>query len=135
MPLETPIALFVWNRPALTAHVLEAIRQADPCQLFIIADGPRPAHLDDMRQCQQVRTLIRDRVWPARTALLATPLHLGLPHRMVSGLDWVFSTVERAIILEDDLRPTPDFFRFCDARLVRYANEPRVFQVNGCRDR
>src|SRR5207244_1310439 len=40
-PLDTPVALFLFNRPAFTAQVFAAIRAARPRRLLLIADGPR----------------------------------------------------------------------------------------------
>ena len=38
--LKTPVALIIFNRPDSTEKVFEAIRQAKPQKLFVIADGP-----------------------------------------------------------------------------------------------
>ena len=50
---------------------------------------------------------------------------------MASGLDWVFSQVEEAIILEDDCLPDPSFFEFCAQMLQRYRHDRRVMVVSG----
>jgi len=44
--MQTPIILIIFNRSGLTERVLEAIRQARPERLFVVADGPRAAVLD-----------------------------------------------------------------------------------------
>lgn len=56
---------------------------------------------------------------------------MGLKRRVSSGLDWVFNTVEEAIILEDDCLPHPTFFRFCEDLLEYYRNDERVMLVAG----
>jgi hypothetical protein len=56
---------------------------------------------------------------------------MGCGRRPATGLDWVFSNVDRAIILEDDCVPHPAFFRYCDELLDRYANCPEVMQICG----
>lgn len=40
--LTTPVAFLIFNRPDTTARVFEAIRQAKPPKLLVVADGPRP---------------------------------------------------------------------------------------------
>lgn len=50
---------------------------------------------------------------------------------MVSGLEWVFSRVEQAIILEDDCLPDPTFFSFCSELLERYKDNPQIALVSG----
>jgi len=57
--------------------------------------------------------------------------NLGCKKRMASGIDWVFSQVEEAILLEDDCVPCPDFFRFCSELLIRYRNDPKIVHIAG----
>jgi hypothetical protein len=56
---------------------------------------------------------------------------MGCGSRVSSGLDWVFSNVEEAIILEDDTVPHPTFFPFCQELLDRYRDVPEVFAICG----
>jgi hypothetical protein len=57
--------------------------------------------------------------------------NLGCKRRVSSGLDWVFSKVEEAIILEDDCLPSLSFFSFCQVLLDRYRHDKRIFLVSG----
>jgi hypothetical protein len=50
---------------------------------------------------------------------------------MSTGIDWVFSQVERAILLEDDCLAEPSFFDYCQELLDRYALESRVMMISG----
>jgi hypothetical protein len=50
---------------------------------------------------------------------------------MTSGISWVFSQVEEAIILEDDCLPSATWFPFASEMLSRYRNEPKVMMVSG----
>jgi hypothetical protein len=50
---------------------------------------------------------------------------------MISGLNWVFSLVEEAIILEDDCLPDPSFFPFCQELLERYRGDSRISYISG----
>ena len=58
-------------------------------------------------------------------------VNLGCKIRVSSGLDWVFSEVEEAIILEDDCLPHPSFFAFCEELLEKYRNDSRIMQICG----
>jgi hypothetical protein len=51
--------------------------------------------------------------------------------RVVSGLNWAFSLVEEAIILEDDCLPDATFFPYCEELLQKYKDDKRVFAVAG----
>jgi hypothetical protein len=50
---------------------------------------------------------------------------------VVSAIDRAFADVDRAIVLEDDVRPAPSFFPFCDAMLERYADDDRIMHIDG----
>ena len=56
---------------------------------------------------------------------------MGCKRRVSSGLNWVFDTVEEAIILEDDCLPHPTFFRFCEELLEKYRNDTRIMHIAG----
>jgi len=40
--MKTPVAFLIFNRPDTTEKVFQAIRQAQPPQLSIVADGQEP---------------------------------------------------------------------------------------------
>ena len=128
---QTPIAYIVFNRPQHTEKTFAVLREQRPSRLFIIADGPRPEHPADAERCATVRAIV-DRVdWPCEIHRNYAASNMGLKRRVSSGLDWVFNQVERAIVIEDDCVAHPDFFRFCDALLERYADDERVSVITG----
>lgn len=127
----TAIAYIVFNRPDETRVSFEQIRRLRPAQLFIIADGPRASHPGDESRCSSVRRLVDEVDWPCEVHRNYAEENQGLKLRVTSGLDWVFSSVDKAVVLEDDCVAHPDFFRFCDNALDRYAEDSRVFMVTG----
>jgi hypothetical protein len=129
MACNTPVALFGFNRPDLTARVFAEIRRAQPPQLFLVADGPRSEA--DKPKCQATRRVVQEVDWPCKLHTNFSETNLGCGHRVSSGLDWVFSQVEEAIILEDDCLPCPAFFNFCDMMLAHYRKESKVMHVAG----
>lgn len=131
MSLSTPVAFLVFNRPDLTERVFEAIRQAEPRQLLVVADGPRGDHPADVEKCAAVRNII-DRVdWRCDVLKNFSDANLGCKRRVSSGLDWVFSQAEEAIILEDDCVPGASFFGFCQSLLERYRHDSRIMHIGG----
>lgn len=130
--LDTPVALLVFNRVETTRRVLDRIRVARPRQLFVVADGPRADRPEDVERCAAVRVLIEDGIdWPCDVRRDYAEQNLGCARRVVSGLNWVFSVAEEAIVLEDDCVPEPTFFPFCAELLARYRHEPRVGVISG----
>jgi hypothetical protein len=128
---EAPVALFVFNRPAVTRRVFERIAAARPSRLLLIADGPRPDHAGEGERCQEVRKIISAVNWPCTLETNFSDANLGCRRRMISGLNWVFSLVEQAIILEDDCVPDPSFFRYCAELLERYRDHEEVGVISG----
>ncbi len=129
--LSTPVTFIIFNRPDTTERVFEAIRQAKPPQLLVIADGPRTNHPDDIEKCAAVRAIIEEVDWDCKVLTNFSENNLGCKQRVSSGLDWVFKIVEEAIILEDDCLPSQSFFRYCQELLERYRNNERIMLISG----
>lgn len=126
-----PVALFVFNRPDLTARVFDVVRAAKPPVLFVSADGPRADRPDDERLCRETLDVLKDIDWPCDVRWNLRERNLGCGPAMSQGISWVFEHVDRAIILEDDCIPDPSFFGYCDELLERYKDDARVMQIAG----
>ena len=131
MPLKTPIAFFIFNRPQLTQTVFDAIRQAQPQMLLVIADGPCSDRAGEAELCDQTRAVVQQIDWNCQVLINFSEVNLGCKQRVSSGLDWVFNTVEEAIILEDDCLPHPTFFPFCEELLAYYRDDERIMMISG----
>ncbi|WP_207477611.1 tetratricopeptide repeat protein [Arenibaculum pallidiluteum] len=129
--MDTPIALLVFNRPDVTAQVFARIAAQKPRTLLVVADGPRADRPGEAELCEQTRRIATAVDWDCRVLTNFSDTNLGCGLRVSSGLDWVFETVDRAIILEDDCLAGPDFFRFCEEMLDRYADDPRIGVISG----
>ena len=129
--LTTPVVLMVFNRPSVTSRVFAAIHEARPARLLIVADGPRPDRPDDIFKCAEVRSVLDQVDWPCEVLRNYSETNLGCKMRVSTGLDWVFSQVEEAIILEDDCLPDPTFFRFCQEMLTLYRHDERIMMISG----
>lgn len=129
--LSTAIAFCIFNRPDRTQQVFQAIREAQPSQLLVIADGPRSGHPNDLEDCQITRSIIDQVDWDCEVLTNFSDINLGCRQRISSGLDWVFEQVEEAIILEDDCLPDPSFFPYCQELLERYRDTPEVMMISG----
>jgi hypothetical protein len=129
--MKTPVVLIIFNRPAQTEKVFDVIRQAKPPKLLVIADGSRAERPGEAEKCAAARAVI-DRVdWDCEVFKNYSDVNLGCDPRISSGLNWVFETVEEAIILEDDCVPHSTFFRYCEELLERYRHDARVMNISG----
>ncbi|NMG11521.1 glycosyltransferase family 2 protein [Brasilonema sp. UFV-L1] len=129
--METPVAFLIFKRPQTTEKVFEAIRQAKPPKLFVIADGPRAERPDEAEKCEATRAIIERVDWNCEVIKNYSDVNLGCAKRVYSGINWVFSNVEEAVILEDDCVPHPTFFRFCEELLEKYRYDTRVASISG----
>ena len=126
-----PIAILNFNRPHLTRRVFEVVRQIKPRRLLLIADGPRPSRPDDIQLCAEVRAIFDEIDWDCEVSRKFSDTNLGSFKSNSSGLNWVFDTVEEAIIIEDDCVPSLSFFPYCEELLERYRDDPRVAVISG----
>lgn len=129
--MDTAVILIIFKRPDSTRKVFEVIRQVKPKKLFVVADGPRLDKLDEAAKCEAARMVIDQVDWDCEVLKDYSDVNLGCEKRVSSGLDWVFSLEEEAIILEDDCVPHPTFFRYCSELLERYRDDERVMSVCG----
>lgn len=129
MTISTPVAFLIFNRPKLTKIVFEAIRQAKPQKLLVVADGPR--FPEEVEKCQRTQEIINQIDWECEVLTNFSQTNLGCKQRVSSGLNWIFSEVEEAIILEDDCLPAPSFFYYCQTLLEYYRHDERIMAICG----
>lgn len=122
----------MFNRLKCVQQTFPAIRSIQPKQLFIISDGPRESHPNDAEKVQACRDYVDASInWVCEVHRLYREKNLGCGYSIAEGLDWVFSRVDRAIILEDDILPDPSFFLFCEVLLEYYKDDERVYSITG----
>ncbi|MDZ8108096.1 MAG: glycosyltransferase family 2 protein [Nostoc sp. DedQUE12a] len=129
--MKSPVAFIIFKRPDTTEKVFEAIRQAKPQKLFVIADGPRTNRPGEVEKCEATRAIIKRVDWDCELITNYSDINLGCSKRISSGINWVFEQVEEAIILEDDCVPNPTFFPFCEELLDKYRYDSRVASISG----
>ena len=129
--LSSPVVFVFFNRPDETEKVFSAIRAAKPKTLFLISDGPRLEIPGERELVDSCRNIVEQVDWACDVFRNYSDTNLGCRRRVISGLDWVFSEVESAVILEDDCFPSPDFFRFTDELLTRFKGNEQIGAICG----
>ena len=128
---KTPIALIAFNRPDVTKQTFKQIKKKKPEKLFLIVDGPREGNFQDLKNNEKVKKIISNIDWKCKVYKNFSKKNLGLKKRIVSGLNWVFKNVDRAIILEDDCYATNNFFIFCEKLLNLYKSNKKIHVITG----
>jgi hypothetical protein len=111
--------------------VFELIRQVQPTDLYIAADGPRAAKPGDAALCSEVRRIVGNVDWACNVRTLFREENLGCRNAVSSAITWFFQQVEEGIIIEDDVVPDPTFFSFCSQMLERFRTDQRVMMISG----
>ena len=128
--MNTPVVIFLYRRPAHVNELLVRLQLVRPARVWLVADGPKDT--TEKSLCEQARQAAEAGIsWPCQIVRLYSDTNLGLKKRIETGLDQVFEHEEKAIILEEDCHPTPNFFLFCEAMLEKYRNEPKVGAISG----
>ena len=130
-PLETPVLLLVFARPAATKLVFEAVRKARPRKLYIAADGPVQGNPVNTEKCARVRECVTQVDWDCAVTTLFRETNLGCRAAVSEALHWFFSQENEGIILEDDCLPGQGFFSFCASMLEKYRDDRRVMHISG----
>jgi hypothetical protein len=129
---STPVAIFLFRRPAAVRALMERVAAARPATLFLLADGPRIGHPDDAEQCRAAREeVFKNLTWHCEVVRKFSDVNLGCNANIVGGCNYIFSQVERAIILEDDCIPEVSFFSYCEELLDRYSESGQVMHICG----
>ena len=115
-----------------TIEVFDRIKEIKPQKLYLISDGPRDDKEGENLKVREVRDYIESHIdWPCEVRKNYALKNMGCRNRMVSGITWLFENEEMAVILEDDVKPSLDFFRFEKELLERYKDNTRIMLVSG----
>jgi hypothetical protein len=125
-----PFALFVYDRPELLERTLACLERTGARDLTVFSDGPRGR--EDATRVAAVRELVYSISW-AEPVLVARDRNLGLARSIRSGLDELFQTRDRVVVVEDDIAVAPEFGAYAAAVLDAYADDERVAALTGLR--
>ncbi|MCG8650658.1 MAG: glycosyltransferase family 2 protein [Pirellulales bacterium] len=128
---DVPIALMVFNRPEMARGLVDSLRVIRPSRLFVIADGPRPDRAGEAKLVSRTRQAVEQIDWPCQITRVFAKENLGCGLRIRSGISAALGEVDRLIVLEDDCRPNPSFFRYTAELLQRFETESRVMAISG----
>lgn len=82
--LNPPVVFLIFRRSDLTTQVFEAIRQARPKKLLVVADGPR--NEAEAILCQETRAVTEQIDWDCEVLRNYSDVNLGCRQRVASGI-------------------------------------------------
>jgi hypothetical protein len=126
------VALFAWQRPWHTQHVLEALAastRAEETDLFVFVDGPR--HDRETGRVAEVISIAKNAVGFRSVSVQAAVTNLGLSRSITGGVTSVLQHSETVIVVEDDIVVSRSFLEFMNSHLELYADDPAVASIHG----
>lgn len=127
-----PVCLFTYKRleeTRLTLEALKANRLAEQTALYIFSDGPRKAQDEDA--IHQVRELIQKVEGFASVDLILKEKNTGLARSIIGGVSEVLSKHQKVIVLEDDIKTSPNFLEYMNQALDFYEPNAQVYSIAG----
>lgn len=128
-----PIVLFVYNRPAHTEKVLNALSNnplASQSKLYIFADGPKKeASAQDLDNIAKTRALLDRRTWAKEVKVVMQEQNKGLAASIVDGVTQIINAHGKVIVLEDDIVVSPFFLQYMNQALNIYAQDEQVMHI------
>lgn len=129
--MKSSVLFVIFKRVDTTQMVFSRIREARPPKLYIAADGPRPERVGEAEQCNATRKVVENVDWPCEVHHLYRDKNLGCGEGVSSAITWFFEHEEEGIIIEDDILPHLDFFKYCDEMLERYRDNDKIKCICG----
>lgn len=128
--IDVAVLLLFFVRADKTKQVFEAIKEARPSKLFLFQDGPRKDR-NDMPGILACRKIVEDIDWECEVYKNYQEKNLGCDPSEYVSQKWMFSIVDKGIVLEDDDVPSQSFFPFCKELLDRYEKDERINMICG----
>jgi hypothetical protein len=129
--MKSPILMIVFCRPETTEKVFESVRLAQPPRLYVASDAPRANKNGELDKCEQVLEIFKKVDWPCDVKFFKQLKNAGCSKGPFDAITWFFENETEGIILEDDIVPILDFYRFCDEMLQRYRDDNRIQSISG----
>ncbi|MBZ9728695.1 glycosyltransferase [Salegentibacter sp. JZCK2] len=127
-----PIVLFTYNRLSETIQTVEALQKnffAKESELFIFSDGPKT--FEEKDKVDALRNYLNTISGFKKVRISESPFNKGLANSIIDGVTEVIEQYGRVIVLEDDLKTSPNFLSFLNEGLKFFENQKNIYAVNG----
>jgi len=128
----SPIVLFVYKRlfhTRLTIDSLLKCQESKDSILYIFSDAPKC--LEDEEEVLNVRDYLKSISGFKNVYIIHRDINFGLAKNIIFGLNELFLTNDRLIILEDDIVVSKYFLNFMNDALSLYQNEKKIWHISG----
>lgn len=128
--VDVPVKLNIWIREKCQRAQFEVLKKARPSILFVTSDGGR--NEKEWEIIRKHRAMFDEEIdWTCTVYNLYMDENKGLYGMGKYRTELIWNTVDRCIMLEDDVVPSISYFRFCAEMLERYKDDLRIECVCG----
>lgn len=129
--IDVPVLLIFFARPDTFGQVFEQVKKARPNKLFLYQDGARINRPDDIVNVEACRKIAENIDWDCEVHRFYQDKNVGCDPSEFIAIKWMFQSVDKGIILEDDDVPSQSFFPFCKELLEMYESDQRIGMICG----
>lgn len=129
--VDVPVLLEFFCRDKTFVQVFEQVKKARPRVLLLYQDGPREGREDDIAGIKKCRDIAESIDWNCEVYRNYQEKNVGCDPSGYNAQLWAFSIVDKCIVLEDDVVPSQNFFRYCKELLDYYENDERIGLICG----
>jgi hypothetical protein len=129
--VDVAVLLVFFTRHEQFKRVFEQVKKARPSKLFLYQDGPRERNKNDIENISKCRAIAENIEWKCEVHKYYQEKNVGCDPSGYIASKWVFSNVDKCIVLEDDVVPSVSFFSFLKMMLDKYENDERIMLVTG----
>ena len=123
--VDVPLIFFIFRRPKSTKKVLDKLKKVSFKKIYVVCDGWRDEL--EKKNVLKVRKLISIYLKKKNLRKLYFDKNIGVRNIAEIGLNWVFKSEKKVIIIEDDTLPDLSFFKFCAILLKKYNSKKKYF--------
>ena len=133
--MSAPLIVFCYNRIDSLKKVISSLQsdyQIQNTDVYIFSDGPKLNSSLDIAKVNDVRKYLHSlEKFTKSINIFEHDENQGLANSIIYGINKVSANHESFIVLEDDLITSPYFLTYMNKSLYKYADEKKVWAVNG----
>lgn len=127
-----PIAIFAYNRLDVLKKTLKSLKKNSiffKSKVLIFIDGPK--NIKDKRDIDKVKEYLFKNIETKNSKFIMNKKNVGLRINITRGLDFVFKTHDKCIILEDDILVSKEFLKVMNYYLNYYKKNKKIASIEG----
>ena len=129
---KIPVIIILYNRPLHTKKLFDSIVHAknfNNFKFYIYCDGPK--NNNDKFKISEIKKILKQYQHVMNFNFVFRKKNIGLLKNITQSLNSILKKFDKAIILEDDLILSNNFFCFMKRSLIRFQNSENIFQISG----